>query len=346
MTSSSGLLNYLSTMCFESIPNFSDRLDGLLPKCVNDVGDISSIAILLCGLFALFYIGNIVWQSWCKGDPINVYALFRPFMIGIIIVNFSGFVTILDGVCDCFNQPTKVLVHDYVQKNKEFSKTLNKLLEKSQEDESEKQSNPSVKTNVKGLDEQLNQLDPFTSDEKNVNDEGWVDKLEKYLFEDLKEYIASSVVCLLSMISLIVAIGVLMVAFVSKIVLVYLGPFAFALSLIPYFSGSLSNWLRRYITVSLYAPCINIVCFVILSLYNNLFDKTPESAEIGFGWVLMISIASTLSFFAVPSMSSYIVDSVGAGGMTGAGRGAVSKAGTLMGGAKGKIVSSIGKILQ
>lgn len=333
-------------MCFESIPEFSDRLENLFPTCIKNVADISSVAILLCGLFALFYIGNIVWQSWCKGDSINVYALFRPFVIGIIIVNFSGFVSLLDGVCGWINMPTKTLVHDYAESNKTFSKNLNKLLEKIDEDEPEAQKDPAVKTNVKGLEKQLDEMEPFTTDEADKKDEGWVDKLEKYLFDDLKEYIASVFVSFLSIISLIVAIGVLLVAFVSKIILVYLGPFAFALSLIPYFSGSLSNWLRRYIVVSLYAPCINIVCFVILSLYNSVFVKTPDSAEMGLGWVLMISVASTLSFFSVPSMASYIVDSAGAGGLTGAGRGAVSKVGSVLAGGKGKIASSIGKILQ
>lgn len=73
----------VSALTFESIPSFGSRLNEILGYCKDDLGSIMHTSILLCGLFSLLYIGNIVWQSWCNGGSINIYALFRP----VVFVN-------------------------------------------------------------------------------------------------------------------------------------------------------------------------------------------------------------------------------------------------------------------
>lgn len=307
------LLNQdVSLMCFESIPAFSDRLNSLMKVCISEVGDVSSIAILLCGLFSLFYIGNIVWQSWCKGESLNIYALFRPFAIGLLIVNFTTFVGALDVVCGWIDIPTRALVSKYAQNNEgEVSNNLNKLFRQIKENEKNEENKGSVATNVesnKGNDSLLNE-----NDKESKSSWGITEKIE--------EAVMHSITSILSVIALIAGIGILMVAFVTKLILIYLGPFALALSLIPYFSGALSNWMGRYIVVSLYAPCINIVCFAILCIYRSVSASLGTDAELGFGYFLLVSVASALAFLAIPSIANYVVESAGSGGMTGEVRG-------------------------
>ena len=179
-----------------------------------------------------------------------------------------------------------------------------------------------IKLNVKTQGEKT---DVSLSSNLKESSSSW--SLTGSIADAIKENIMGEVLALLSIVALVVAIGVLSIAFVSKLILVYVGPFAFALSLIPYFSGSLSNWIGRYVTVSLYAPCVNITCFALMSLFRNTVDSIGTSGEIGLGYYLILSLASTAAFLSIPSISNYIVSSAGAGGLTGEGRHAASVAG-------------------
>ncbi|MHC8418201.1 conjugative transposon protein TraJ, partial [Bacteroides hominis] len=44
------------------------------------------------GLGALFYVAAKVWQSLASAEPIDVYPLLRPFVIGFCIMFFPTFV--------------------------------------------------------------------------------------------------------------------------------------------------------------------------------------------------------------------------------------------------------------
>lgn len=310
----------ISTMCFESLPDYSERLNQILDSCTNEMGGIMSASFMLCGLFALFYIGNIVWQSWCKGDSINIYALFRPFVIGLIILHFNSFVKVLDGLCQWINKPTVELVRNYSSTN------LTEMV-KSLEMGGEVMMN--TKERMPGEGAALNFVwDSVTGLFHKKGEEG-AETVDASWKDDLANIIVSlfmnRIVNFLSIISSLCGAAILTAAFVSKLILIYLGPYAFALSLTPYFSRSLPSWLGRYITVSLYAPCINIVCFAIMCIYHNASPVFQQGAEFGFGYFFFLSLAASLSFLSVPSIANYVVESCGAGGITSESRGVVRK---------------------
>lgn len=312
--------HYVSALAFESIPSFAKRLNEIMDSCINDMGDIISVSSVLCGLFSLVYIGNIVWQSWCKGGSINIYAVFRPFVIGLVIVNFVPFVRVLDGLCNWMNTPTEKLLVKYAENHKnhlreQLSNAYTVLVH-----ENSKEEGRTIVTN-----DASGEMDNSLSDNESKSG-GFFDKAFSAAANAVVDRIESNILLLLSAISLICAVAVLTVGFVSKLILIYLGPYAFALSMIPYFSRSIANWMGRYITVSLYGPCVNIICFAILCIQMNAAPSLSGDAKIGLGYFLLLSIASSLSFLAVPSISNYIVESCGAGGLTGESRGAVMQA--------------------
>lgn len=310
----------ISAKCFESIPDYAQRLDKILALCIKDVGGVERVAILMCSLFALLYIGNMVWQSWCKGESINIYAMFRPFVVGLVISNFTLFVGVLDDVCGWMNIPAQSLVSSCAQKGKDgMSNNLKEkqkaLMDRNRKHKAEEINDGDVITNgeVTYLD-----MEEYANDQEGKGEESssWKDALANLIVRGIMKGLTD----ILSLISLVFAVGILTVAFTSKLILIYLGPFAFALSLIPYFSRSLPNWIGRYITVSLYAPCINIICFAILCIMQHSMPSVSNDAEIGMGYGVILSLASTLCFLSIPSLSNYIVESCGAGGVTGESR--------------------------
>ena len=60
----------------------------MMPLCSNMAGVAKGIA----GLGALFYVAHRVWQSLSRAEPIDIYPLLRPFVIGLCIMFFPSFV--------------------------------------------------------------------------------------------------------------------------------------------------------------------------------------------------------------------------------------------------------------
>lgn len=58
--------------------------DEMMPLCE----DMASVAKGVAGLGALFYVAYRVWQSLARAEPIDVFPLFRPFVLGLCIMFF------------------------------------------------------------------------------------------------------------------------------------------------------------------------------------------------------------------------------------------------------------------
>lgn len=63
--------------------------DEMMPLCE----DMASVAKGVAGLGALFYVAYRVWQSLARAEPIDVFPLFRPFVLGLCIMFFSDYGT-------------------------------------------------------------------------------------------------------------------------------------------------------------------------------------------------------------------------------------------------------------
>lgn len=60
----------------------------MMPLCGQMIGVAKGIA----GLGALFYVAHRVWQALSRAEPIDVYPLLRPFVIGMCIMFFPSMV--------------------------------------------------------------------------------------------------------------------------------------------------------------------------------------------------------------------------------------------------------------
>ena len=74
--------------------------DEMMPLCE----DMASVAKGVAGIGALFYVAYRVWQSLARAEEIDVFPLFRPFVLGLCIMFFPTMVLgtingILSPVC-------------------------------------------------------------------------------------------------------------------------------------------------------------------------------------------------------------------------------------------------------
>ena len=101
------------------------------------------------------------------------------------------------------------------------------------------------------------------------------------------------------------------------IILGVIGPFVFALSIIPDFSGGVSVWIARYIQIAFWMPVCSIVDYVNIHLKDSLLDVFANTSAIDrmvlpTVFVAMLDVVTLLMLFAVPSISSWVVSSAGA----------------------------------
>ncbi|MGY3055518.1 hypothetical protein ACVWYG_003739 [Pedobacter sp. UYEF25] len=162
----------------------------------------------------------------------------------------------------------------------------------------------------------------------------------------------------------ILRVGVYLVFLLQIIysnILIILGPFAVAVSILPAFKDSLHTWIGRFVSVNLYSGVAYLIMYIVanmqkyameseISKYKELLgvDGTRATIEklaffagngiLSFGTVIVTCIIGAICMFTVPSISTWIISTSGiSSAASNFGRGA----GIIVGSAK----KSVGVIL-
>ncbi len=303
-------------------------METLFDKVVGELSGVSNICFLLCGLFSFAYFANILMKTWAKGEAFDFSALLRPFIIGVITINFSC----VYGLVDSIFSPINIYTEEIATSNQEsLTSTCEELetLKINYQDAVKKMNdeNGGIMRNVKVLS---SISDFFSNLYSNCID---------LLLWGL-EYIAG---ILFGAVKLVIRA----VSLAFRIVLIVFGPFSFALSVLPIFKGNWKQWLSKYINVCLFIPIANLMDLIInqmhLSLINshieiykqaidqvsidvNALDGTMTTLTISY---IIFLLAFLVLYMMIPSIASYIVNSAGmeslTGGITLAGSAAASK---------------------
>ena len=68
--------------------NLHEILYALQEEMLSHCAYMTAVARAVAGFGALFYIAYRVWQSLARAEPIDVFPLLRPFVVGIFIMFF------------------------------------------------------------------------------------------------------------------------------------------------------------------------------------------------------------------------------------------------------------------
>lgn len=173
---------------------------------------------------------------------------------------------------------------------------------------------------------------------------------------ELKNRMAIGMQLLLTQLLELIALWILRIAvyviFVIQIIyssiLIILGPFAVAASILPAFRDSFSTWVARFISVNLYVGIAYLVMYIMalmqkyamlseISKYKELLG--PDGTEGGlakmailagngilsFGTVILTFLVGAICMFTVPSISTWIISTSGiSSAASGFGRGSVT----------------------
>lgn len=306
----------------------------MMPLC----SDMAGVAKGIAGLGALFYVGMRVWQSLARAEPVDVYPMLRPFVIGFCILFFPTVVLgTLNAVLSPVVQGTNKLLDNQTMDMQEYQEQKDKL------DYEAKMRNPETAYLVsqEEFDKQLEELgwspsDMWTMtgmymDRKMYEFKKWVRDLMREALELL--FAASALL-----------IDTLRTFFL--VVLSILGPLAFGIAVWDGFQSTLTQWFSRYIQIYLWLPVSDLFSAVlariqVLMLQNDIerMQSDPNfSIDSSDGAYIVFMIIGILGYFTIPTVAGWIIS---AGGGTGNYNRHVNTAGALTGGLAGAAAGNV-----
>jgi hypothetical protein len=127
---------------------------------------------------------------------------------------------------------------------------------------------------------------------------------------------------------------IFMLQIIYSTILIILGPFAVAVSILPAFRDSFSTWIARFVSVNLYSGIAYLIMYLVglmqeyaltseISKYQELVGADGASANLekmawfasngilSFGTVIIVFLIGAICMFTVPSISTWIISTSG-----------------------------------
>ena len=313
----------------------------MMPLCSQMTGVAKGIA----GLGALFYVAYRVWQSLSRAEPVDVYPLLRPFVIGFCIMFFP---TVVLGTINSVLSPVVTGTNGILQ-----TQTLDMNQYREQKDRLELEAmkrNPetSYLVDKEEFDRKLDDLGITDApeicgmyiDRAMYNTKKWFQELFRNLLELMFQAAA-------------LVIDTLRTFFL--VVLSILGPISFAISVWDGFQATLTQWFVRYISIYLWLPVSDLFSSVlariqVLMLQKDIEQLTdpnfiPDGSNAVYITFLIIGI---IGYFTIPTVAGWIVQAGGGAGNYGKNvNQTASKTGSIAGGAAGAAVGNVaGRLIK
>ena len=307
----------------------------MMPLCSNMAGVAKGIA----GLGALFYVAYRVWQSLSRAEPIDVYPLLRPFVIGFCIMFFPSFVL---GTMNSIMSPLVKGTNNMLQTQTFDLNEYQAMKDKKEYEAMRRNPETAFLVDDEAFDNKLKELGVWDGMEIIGMYMEWgqyqMEKMIKGWFRSLLEILFQAAALVIDTIRTF-----------FLIVLSILGPVAFAISVWDGFQSTLTQWLTRYISVYLWLPISDLFSSImakiqILMLKNDialLDDPTyiPDGSNTMYIIFMLIGI---VGYFTIPTVANWII--AAGGGMGNYGKNVnqgATKAGSYAAGAAGSAVGNI-----
>lgn len=316
--------------------------------------EMSGIAKGIAGLGALFYIALRVWASLARAEPIDVFPLLRPFVLGFCIMFFPTFVL---GTMNTILSPVVQGTEQMVHKQEGNLEQLRAKRDKLQEEVYLKNPETAYLVSNEAFDQKIEELgligpsDAVTlagmyAERAAFQTKQWFMKL----LYDLMELLFHAAGLIIDTIRTFILI-----------VLSILGPIVFGIAVWDGLSGSLTAWFSRYISVYLWLPVSSILTALLTKIEVLMVQKdivalsNPGYVPDSDSWYYIVFfLIGIVGYFCVPTVAGWIIEAGGGIGAYGrnlnqtAQRGAQGAytGGKAVAGGAGSVVGNVGGRLK
>lgn len=281
--------------------------DEMMPLC----GDMAGVAQGIAGLGALFYVAYRIWQSLARAEPIDVFPLLRPFVIGFCIMFFPTVVLgTINNVMSPIVQGTASMLEGQTLDMKKYREEKDRL-------EYEAMMNDPSTAYLVDDDEFDRQIDELGVTEINTAAGMYI---ERGMYK-MKKAIANLFRELLEILFQAASLTIDTIRTFFLIVLAILGPIAFALSVWDGFQSTLTQWICRYIQTYLWLPVADLFSTIlakiqVLMLQNDISELANNpNANIDYSnsCYIIFMIIGIIGYFTIPTVAGWIIQAGGAG---------------------------------
>ncbi|MCS2592334.1 conjugative transposon protein TraJ [Bacteroides thetaiotaomicron] len=233
----------------------------MMPLC----GNMAGVAKGIAGLGALFYVAAKVWQSLASAEPIDVYPILRPFVIGFCIMFFPTFVL---GTINGVMSPVVKGCNNMLE-----TQTFDMNAYRAQKDKLEYEAmvrNPETAYLVsdEAFDKQIDELGWSAKDIATMGGM-YMDRAAHNIKQSVRNWFRGIVGTALS-------IGSPCDRHYPNLFpyrLAILGPIAFAISVYDGFQATLTQWITRYISVYLWLPVSDLFSSILARIQVLMLQK-------------------------------------------------------------------------
>lgn len=299
-------------------------LDELYAEMMPLCSQLISVAQGIAAFAALWYIGSRVWRSIANAEPIDLYPLFRPFVIGFCILLFPSVLGLINGVMNPTVTATSAMMDN-------SNLALENLLRHKEE---------IVKGTVQGelyrnnhrqgdYEKWLKYTEGLPEDGPAPEEGFWESIGNSFAFAsakfsfNFKHWIKQALAEILQLLFEAASLCINTLRTFQLIVLSILGPLVFGLAVFDGFHHTLTVWLARYINIYLWLPVANIFGAIISTIQEKMLvldigqientgDTFFSSTDTAYLIFLVIGI---IGYFSVPSVANYIVDAASGGAL-------------------------------
>jgi len=286
----------------------------MLPLCSGLIGAGRAIA----GFAALFYIAARVWRHIANAEPIDLFPLLRPFVIGFAILIFPSVIALINGIMQPTVTGTAAMVNN-------SDAAIDKLL-KQKEEAVKNSAFYQMYVGPDGSGDRDKWYQYTHPDDPTGAGEGVFESLGndiKFAMAKLSYNFRNSIKEWLSLILEVLfeaaALCINTIRTFYLILLAILGPLVFAISVFDGLQHTLVAWIARYINIYLWLPIANIFGSIIGKIQENMIaldinqiqsngDTYFSSTDTGYLVFLIIGI---VGYFTIPAASNYIIHAGG-----------------------------------
>lgn len=281
----------------------------MIPLCGRLIGVSRGIA----GFAAIWYIGARIWRHIARAEPVDVYPLFRPFVLGFCIMIFPSVLAMINGVM----RPTVTATAAMVK----GSNDAVALLLKEKQAALKQTDAWQMYVGPTGSGDQ-DRWYKYTHDGSDASSPGLLggigddlkfalDKAAYNFRNSIKEWMSELLQVLFEAASLCIDT----LRTFQLIVLAILGPLVFGLAVFDGFGHTLTAWLARYINIFLWLPVANIFGSIIGIIQQKMLEidiaQLHAQGQTYFSSTdtayLVFLIIGIVGYFTVPSVANYIV---------------------------------------
>ena len=314
----------------------------MMPLCSNMTGVAKGVA----GLGALFYVAAKVWQALSRAEPIDVYPLLRPFAIGLCIMFFP---TIVLGTINSVLSPVVKGTNQILEGQTFDMKKYRELKDKKKYEAMLRNPETAYLVSDEEFDKQLDELGWSPSDL--ITTMGMYMERASY---NIKKAVRDWFRELLEILFQAAALVIDTIRTFYLIVLAILGPIAFAISVYDGFQSTLTQWITRYVSVYLWLPVSDLFSSIlariqVLMLERDLqlLDDPSFILDSSNTVYIIFMIIGIVGYFTIPTVSNWIIQAGGLGGMNRNLSKTASGGGNLAGAAAGAVGGNItGKLIK